>query len=307
MFLNHNRKPVEDCAGDEDSRCPDCDAKLIAKRGEIKVWHWAHKANVAGCEHYESEWHLRWKAVYAGFSGWEVEFPIDIESNKYRLDAFSLNTGAIREFVHTLSRTYVDKHSNLRKSGRPDILWIWDGLTFMSAWARKYRWDNPAQRSIRDFLKPGALNTFNQIGGIVHYDGTLWKQWKENIWFPILSKRCSRLCEMFAMQGSKIIKRNDGDDDEAQGVLREATGSIPEITRLDGDQGIRIETEQVESAGGETGRPLRADNGNAGILPDDSGVHGGRDRGGDEDETPTPGDDVEIIHRQRAALCNEDF
>jgi hypothetical protein len=42
--------------------CPTCNGDLIAKCGELKSWHWAHKTK--DCDHWsepESEWHRQWK------------------------------------------------------------------------------------------------------------------------------------------------------------------------------------------------------------------------------------------------------
>jgi len=43
--------------------CPVCNSEVIAKCGNIKVWHWAHKNNT-DCDNWyepESEWHKSWK------------------------------------------------------------------------------------------------------------------------------------------------------------------------------------------------------------------------------------------------------
>jgi len=42
--------------------CPACNGSVLAKCGEIVLWHWAHKSR--DCDHWsepESEWHLGWK------------------------------------------------------------------------------------------------------------------------------------------------------------------------------------------------------------------------------------------------------
>lgn len=44
--------------------CPLCEGSLIAKCGQIKQWHWAHRAR--DCDSWyepESEWHLNWKQL----------------------------------------------------------------------------------------------------------------------------------------------------------------------------------------------------------------------------------------------------
>ena len=43
--------------------CPLCKEDLVPKCGDIKQWHWAHKAN--NCDPWsegESDWHLGWKS-----------------------------------------------------------------------------------------------------------------------------------------------------------------------------------------------------------------------------------------------------
>src|SRR5262245_57705611 len=48
------------------AQCPVCSGEVLAKCGEIYVWHWAHKAG-ADCDPWyepESEWHLQWKESF---------------------------------------------------------------------------------------------------------------------------------------------------------------------------------------------------------------------------------------------------
>jgi len=43
--------------------CELCKQELIAKCGEIKIWHWAHKSKIE-CDSWwepENEWHINWK------------------------------------------------------------------------------------------------------------------------------------------------------------------------------------------------------------------------------------------------------
>ncbi len=45
------------------AKCPLCKSEVIAKCGEIKIWHWAHK-NLEDCDVWtepESLWHREWK------------------------------------------------------------------------------------------------------------------------------------------------------------------------------------------------------------------------------------------------------
>lgn len=47
------------------AECPACKSRLVAKCGDIKIWHWAHE-NVKDCDTWsegETEWHLNWKRI----------------------------------------------------------------------------------------------------------------------------------------------------------------------------------------------------------------------------------------------------
>jgi competence CoiA-like predicted nuclease len=46
--------------------CPLCGGDVVAKCGEIKIWHWAHKSDLI-CDvfkEHESEWHRNWKECF---------------------------------------------------------------------------------------------------------------------------------------------------------------------------------------------------------------------------------------------------
>lgn len=50
----------------ERATCPLCNQEVIAKCGEINIWHWAHKQDFE-CDSFgepESEWHLKWKNYF---------------------------------------------------------------------------------------------------------------------------------------------------------------------------------------------------------------------------------------------------
>jgi competence protein CoiA len=46
-------------------KCPGCGAEVLAKCGEINIWHWSHLAG-PDCDPWfegESQWHLSWKKL----------------------------------------------------------------------------------------------------------------------------------------------------------------------------------------------------------------------------------------------------
>jgi hypothetical protein len=73
---NHNQiKPT--VLGDR-AVCPSCKEEVLAKCGEIKIWHWAHFACTA-CEfgRPETEWHLRNKEWWLQ-KGAKIEEPVGV-------------------------------------------------------------------------------------------------------------------------------------------------------------------------------------------------------------------------------------
>jgi hypothetical protein len=47
-------------------KCPSCEAPMVAKCGEVKIWHWAHQGKRV-CDHWwenETEWHRAWKSQF---------------------------------------------------------------------------------------------------------------------------------------------------------------------------------------------------------------------------------------------------
>ncbi|MFN0127834.1 MAG: hypothetical protein ACKV19_14230 [Verrucomicrobiales bacterium] len=149
------------------------------------MWHWAHKPASPGeptappCYHEESAWHLALKLAYHKFEGWEIEAPITLAGQRYRLDAMNRRTGAVREFIHTLSPHYVAKHLALVAAPGLFPLWIFDGAEFASSRRRAFKADG-----IRDLLKPRAYDLQRIVRGLVWLDGELWGEWKNDIWFP---------------------------------------------------------------------------------------------------------------------------
>lgn len=62
IYANKNNEKIMASPSNK-AICPLCDKEVIAKCGQIKVWHWAHKAD--DCDHWhepESQWHLDWKS-----------------------------------------------------------------------------------------------------------------------------------------------------------------------------------------------------------------------------------------------------
>jgi competence CoiA-like predicted nuclease len=82
------------------STCPDCDGVLIAKCGEIKIWHWAHRSGIQ-CDPWaepETAWHLGWKLWLMEHRHARIE--VRMAGGKHRADAVMLN-GDVVELQHS--------------------------------------------------------------------------------------------------------------------------------------------------------------------------------------------------------------
>jgi len=62
-FAEKNNERILPNPLEKNAICPLCKSTVIAKCGDIKMWHWAHKTN-KDCDNWgegESAWHLNWK------------------------------------------------------------------------------------------------------------------------------------------------------------------------------------------------------------------------------------------------------
>lgn len=103
--------------------CPSCGSELIAKCGEIKVNHWAHKGN-RNCDPWwenETEWHRSWKD----------EFPIDwqevvhfSESGEKHIADVKTESGCVLEFQHSYLKP---EERRSRNAFYRQLVWVVDG------------------------------------------------------------------------------------------------------------------------------------------------------------------------------------
>lgn len=123
--------------------CPGCGAAVVARCGEINVWHWAHEAR-AECDPWfegESAWHLKWKR-HALASNCEVVM------GSHRADIVTA-TGHVIELQHSsLSPEQVRE----RERFYGNMTWIIDATEFLENikfrnhgdhWT--FRWRHPRQ------------------------------------------------------------------------------------------------------------------------------------------------------------------
>jgi competence CoiA-like predicted nuclease len=104
--------------------CLSCGSELIAKCGEQKINHWAHKDN-RNCDPWwepETEWHRSWKNNYD--IGWqEVAMTDENTGEKYIADVRS-DHGLVIEFQHS----HIKPEERLsRENFYKNMVWVVDG------------------------------------------------------------------------------------------------------------------------------------------------------------------------------------
>jgi hypothetical protein len=132
MLLDrHRNRPTK--RGDR-SECPSCHGELIAKCGEIVIWHWAHRAEI-DCDPWaepEGDWHRGWKLWLMESRGASIEVVI----GEHRADAVMPN-GEVVELQHSAIDPATIRE---REAFYKRMLWLYDAKQW---WSRLEYWTEP--------------------------------------------------------------------------------------------------------------------------------------------------------------------
>ena len=82
-------------------RCPVCNAECIAKCGQFKINHWAHKSK-HNCDNWwesETPWHRKWKDKFP--KEWQEVIDYDLETGEKHIADVRTDTGLVIEFQHS--------------------------------------------------------------------------------------------------------------------------------------------------------------------------------------------------------------
>jgi competence protein CoiA len=118
-------------------KCPTCDHPMIAKCGEVNIWHWAHQGR-RFCDAWwenETEWHR----------GWKGEFPVNwqevvhqAETGEKHISDVRTDRGWAIEFQHSHLKP---EERRSRDTFYPMLIWVVDGTRrkkdgaqFLRAW-----------------------------------------------------------------------------------------------------------------------------------------------------------------------------
>lgn len=119
------------------SQCPACDQAMIAKCGEVKIWHWAHKGRRT-CDLWwenETEWHRAWKGRFP--DSWQ-EFVHQAENGEKHIADVKTDQGWVIEFQHSYIKP---EERRSRDTFYQKLVWVVDGVRrkrdgtqFLNAW-----------------------------------------------------------------------------------------------------------------------------------------------------------------------------
>ena len=117
--------------------CPGCDQPVIAKCGEVRVWHWAHSPGHT-CDPWkenESEWHRAWKDEFP--EDWQEIQHSAADGEKHVADV-KTHDGWVLEFQRS---PISPQQRRARTEFYEKLAWVVDGTTrtrdlaqFLKAW-----------------------------------------------------------------------------------------------------------------------------------------------------------------------------
>ena len=123
-FALYGGERVEAEANLKGAVCQVCKAEVIAKCGDIKIHHWAHKSK-RKCDHWwenETQWHRDWKNQFS--EDWQEEILYDSETGEKHIADIKTPNGLVVEFQHS----FIDKDElSTRNTFYKNIIWIVDG------------------------------------------------------------------------------------------------------------------------------------------------------------------------------------
>jgi hypothetical protein len=104
--------------------CPDCRAAMIAKCGDVRVRHWAHRG-ARTCDPWwepETPWHRAWKNYFP--EDWQERSCTSEKGERHRADV-KTDSGVVLEFQHS-PLNQAERES--REKFYPKLVWVVDAL-----------------------------------------------------------------------------------------------------------------------------------------------------------------------------------
>ncbi len=168
--------------------CRACGAPMVAKCGEVRVRHWAHRGRRL-CDRWwenETEWHRNWKDLFP--VDWQ-EFVQNADDGEPHIADVKTDRGWAIEFQHSYIKP--DERRSREAFYGPKLVWVVDGLRrnrdsarFLTAWEEGIQVTrNPQVRRV--WVHEGALLR-DWAGSTAHVffdlgdEQELWWLWPES-------------------------------------------------------------------------------------------------------------------------------
>ena len=105
--------------------CPECEQPVIARCGEIRVWHWAHKVS-SHCDSRwanEGPWHRDWKNEFP--AEWQEFRHVDAKTGERHWADVQTEHGWVLEFQHSYIKP---EERRSRDAFYQKLVWVVNGL-----------------------------------------------------------------------------------------------------------------------------------------------------------------------------------
>ena len=163
--------------------CQFCGSQMVAKCGNIKIWHWAHKAK-SSCDPWwenETEWHRQWKNKFP--ASWQEVIHVDPSTSEKHIADVKTPHGLVIEFQNS-PMNLAEMES--REAFYDDMIWIVNGDTnntlnkgyFMMGLCREPIQKNPLAYQVAWWGRSQFLSNWGKASTKVYLDfgdEVLWR------------------------------------------------------------------------------------------------------------------------------------
>ncbi len=144
--------------------CPGCGNPMVARCGEVRVWHWAHRGR-RHCDSWwenETEWHRDWKGQFS--VDWQ-EIVHHAEDGERHIADVRTGDDWVIEFQHSYIKP---EERRSREAFYPKLVWVVDGL-------RRKRDEAGFHRAWEESVTPFGANA--PVRQVWSQEGALLRDW----------------------------------------------------------------------------------------------------------------------------------
>jgi len=146
--------------------CPACGSRMIAKCGEVRDDHWAHKTKCTVDRWWEpeGEWHRAWKSHFP--ESWQ-EIVHSTENGEKHIADVKTDHGWVIEFQHSAIKP---EERRSRDAFYGKLVWVVDGL----------RRQRDKLRFVKAWEDGTRIGSRNDLKMLWRYDGALLREWADS-------------------------------------------------------------------------------------------------------------------------------